>query len=93
MNSLRFVDVFVLGICSYLAYEKGLELNAIGTNVDGEGIGISFIGLPVADRVPESNIPQYTKGFVVFSISLGIVSLFLLFLPFIKKLIPSIKNQ
>jgi len=87
---LRFVGVIVLGICAYLAYEKGLELKAIGTNADGDGIGVSFLGLPVAERVPESNIPHYANGFVVFSVSIGIVCLLLLFLPLIRKLKPSL---
>jgi hypothetical protein len=46
---------------------KGLELWSLGTNVDGDGIGIHFLGLEINDRVSEASIPTYAVCFFVVS--------------------------
>lgn len=46
---------------------KGLELWSLGTNIDGEGVGIHFLGLEINDSAPEENIPTYAVGFFVTS--------------------------
>ncbi|WP_404448036.1 hypothetical protein LG307_03220 [Sutcliffiella horikoshii] len=43
-------------------------LISLGTNVDGGGIGVHFLGLEINDRVPEANIPTYAIGFFVASV-------------------------
>lgn len=89
MNFFRILAVVFIAYLSYMAYEKGIELKAMGTSADGDGIGISFLGIQTAERVPEGNIPQHAQGFFIFSVILGTSGLLLLFLPLIKKLVPS----
>ncbi|MGP4062943.1 hypothetical protein [Halobacillus sp. H74] len=88
MKFFRILTVIFISYLSYMAYKKGIELRGIGTNADGDGIGISFLGIQTAERVPEANIPQHAQGFFVFSVILGISGLLLLFLPLIKKTLP-----
>ncbi|MBM7553212.1 hypothetical protein [Thalassobacillus pellis] len=88
MKFFRIMTVIFIGYLSYMAYEKGVELRAMGTNADGDGIGISFLGIQTAERVPEANIPKHAQGFFVSSIILGISGLLLLFLPMILKIVP-----
>jgi len=45
-----------------------MELRALGTDVDGEGIGVNFIGFEVNDRVKEGNIPAYANSFLLIGI-------------------------
>ena len=73
---------------SYLLYEKGLKLDAMGTNADGAGIGTSFLGFEINDRVPEESIPKYAKGFFVASGVVLVVGLAILIQPLIKKIMP-----
>ncbi|MFD2923193.1 hypothetical protein ACFS6F_05435 [Halobacillus naozhouensis] len=89
MRFVRLGGVILFAYLAYLLYEKGVELKAMGTNADGDGIGISFLGLQVAERVPEENIPQHAKGFFVTSVIFVVIGLTLLFQPLIKKAIPS----
>ena len=88
MKFIRILILVFIGYLSYMAYEKGIELRAMGTNADGDGIGISFLGIQTAERVSEVNIPQHAQGFFVFSVILGISGLLLLFLPVINKIVP-----
>ncbi|MGI8313881.1 hypothetical protein [Halobacillus mangrovi] len=93
MKFIRILAVVFIGYLSYKAYEKGMELKVIGTNADGDGIGISFLGIQTAERVPETNIPQHALGFLIFSVILGVSGLILFFLPLINKIVPlSFKN-
>lgn len=59
--SIAFVLITVLLI------NKGIELWSMGTNVDGAGIGIHFLGVEINDRVLEENIPSYAFGFFITS--------------------------
>ncbi|CAM3540751.1 hypothetical protein GCM10009865_07670 [Aeromicrobium ponti] len=47
---------------------KGLDLWSLGTNVDGNGIGIHFLGFEINDRVPKASIPVYAIGFLASSL-------------------------
>lgn len=89
MRFVRLSGVILLGYMAYLLYQKGVDLKAMGTNADGDGIGISFLGLQVAERLPEENIPQHAKGFFVTSVMFVVIGLVLLFQPLIKEAIRS----
>ncbi len=57
---------------------KGFDLWSLGTTVDGDGIGIHFLGLELNDSVPEASIPNYAIGFfnssiLAISIALALV--------------------
>jgi hypothetical protein len=68
MNSIKgwIVSILLISLTALLAKE-GVELWALGTNVDGEGIGVHFLGFEINDRVPEASIPSYAIGFFVTS--------------------------
>jgi len=69
MNSIKvwIVSVLLILLTALLAKE-GVELWSLGTNVDGDGIGVHFLGLEINDRVPEASIPSYAIGFFVTSV-------------------------
>lgn len=68
MNAInRWIIFIFLAFITFLMVNKGLDLWSLGTNVDGDGIGIHFLGLEINDRVPEANIPIYAIGFFVTS--------------------------
>jgi heme/copper-type cytochrome/quinol oxidase subunit 4 len=68
MNAINHWIVFIfLAFITVLMVNKGLDLWSLGTNVDGDGIGIRFLGLEISDRVQEGNIPTYAIGFFVAS--------------------------
>jgi hypothetical protein len=69
MKAINSWIVFIfLAFISVLMVNKGLDLWSLGTNVDGDGIGIHFLGLEINDRVPEAKIPSYAIGFFVTSL-------------------------
>ncbi|MGV2939209.1 hypothetical protein AB5I83_06430 [Mesobacillus sp. LC4] len=65
------VIIFLLGV---LLFNKGLDLNALGTNVYGDGIGVYFLTLEINDRVQEASIPDYAKGFFMSSFVAVLIS-------------------
>jgi hypothetical protein len=50
-------------------FNKGLDLWTLGPNVDGDGIGIYFLGFEINDQVPEKSIPSYAIGFFATSLT------------------------
>ncbi|KEZ53698.1 hypothetical protein [Metabacillus indicus] len=78
MNIFRVVGILFLALLSYAAFTKGMELKALGANVDGDGMGLSFLGVPFVERLPEESIPHYAAGFLLFSGMVGILSLIFL---------------
>jgi hypothetical protein len=68
MNSIKgwIVSILLILLGALLA-KQGVELWSLGTNVDGDGIGVHFLGLEINDRVPEASIPSYAIGFFVLS--------------------------
>ncbi len=57
-----------LVVLSILMFQKGLQLSDLGTDVDGEGIGVHFLLFEINDSVHERNIPSYAFGFYISSI-------------------------
>ncbi|MGM0878076.1 MAG: hypothetical protein ACQEWV_26005 [Bacillota bacterium] len=69
MNAIiRWIVFIFFAFITFLMVNKGFELWSLGTNVDGDGIGIHFLGLEINDRVPEASIPTYAIGFFVASL-------------------------
>jgi hypothetical protein len=64
----RWIVSIFLVFLTILMVDKGLDLRSLGTNVDGDGIGIHFLGLEINDRVQEESIPKYAIGFFIASI-------------------------
>ena len=68
MNAIiRWIVFIFLIFIAFQLVNKGLELRSFGTNIDGDGIGIHFLGLEINDRVSEGNISTYAVGFFVSS--------------------------
>ncbi|MFT4414285.1 hypothetical protein ACLM5H_10550 [Fredinandcohnia humi] len=74
-NVSRWIVAFTLMTFTVLLFKNGIDLWSLGTNVDGEGIGVYFLGFEVNDRVPEGNIPLYAKGFFISSLVAFFVSI------------------
>lgn len=66
MNRILLLSFLAL-LTATLAF-KGVDLWSLGTNVDGDGIGIHFIGFEINDRVPKASIPVYAIGFLASSL-------------------------
>ncbi|OCA90373.1 hypothetical protein A8F94_00295 [Bacillus sp. FJAT-27225] len=85
MNTINSWIVFIfLAFITVLMVNKGVDLWSLGTNVDGDGIGVYFLGLEINDRVPEANIPSYAIGFFVASFITLFISLALIVKTFLK---------
>ncbi|WP_077618481.1 hypothetical protein [Bacillus sinesaloumensis] len=65
----------VLVFLTVTLFVKGLELWSIGSNVDGDGIGIYFLGMEINDRVPVKSIPGYTTGFFILSFAAFLITI------------------
>lgn len=69
MNSIsRWMIAVVLILVAGSLFNQGLDLQALGTNVDGDGIGIYFLAFEINGRVPEGSIPSYAVGFFLSSL-------------------------
>jgi hypothetical protein len=69
MNTkIRLVIIVLLFLVTVFLVNKELDLRALGSDVDGDGIGIYFWGLEINDRVPEESIPTYAIVFLVVSL-------------------------
>lgn len=75
MNNIsRWLVASVLILFGILMLNKGLDLWSLGTDVDGDGIGVFFLGFEINDKVPEGDIPSYAIGFFISSLVALIVS-------------------
>jgi len=76
MNAIiRWIVFIFLIFIAFQLVNKGLELRSFGTNIDGEGIGIHFLGLEINDRVSEENISTYAVGFFISSMIILLAAL------------------
>ncbi|MGD6776758.1 MULTISPECIES: hypothetical protein [Bacillaceae] len=62
---IRWLVSIALAIFTVLLMLEGLQLWSHGSVVDGNGIGVYFLGLEINDRVLEANIPNYAIGFFI----------------------------
>ncbi|MBT2639532.1 MULTISPECIES: hypothetical protein [unclassified Bacillus (in: firmicutes)] len=65
---MKWLWVLVLSIISVLFLIKGIELWSVIDHVDGDGIGITFLGFSINDRVLNEGISGYALGFTIASI-------------------------
>lgn len=68
----RWTTVSVLFVLAVLFANKGMDLWALGTDVDGAGIGVYFLIFEINDRVDEMSIPAYA---ICFFIASGVMAL------------------
>jgi hypothetical protein len=64
---MRWLFVALLSVIGALFLLKGIELWSLIGNIDGDGIGISILGLSVSDKVLNESISGYALGFTVSS--------------------------
>lgn len=74
----RWAIAVILFLFAAILFYKGLDLRSLGTNVDGDGIGVYFFAMEINDRVPEEEIPFYAKGFFISSFVVFIISVIFL---------------
>jgi len=65
---MKWLILIVLSTLSILFLEKGIELWTVINHVDGDGIGISFMGLSISESVLIESIPAYALGFTIASL-------------------------
>jgi hypothetical protein len=62
MKAVLLIFLTILGIEMFY---KGIELLHLGTDVDGDGIGIHYLGIEMAESLNEQNIPKAATAFLV----------------------------
>ncbi|TYS67450.1 hypothetical protein FZC76_12740 [Sutcliffiella horikoshii] len=72
---IRWLVSISLAIFTILCISKGLQLWSFGSNVDGGGIGVYFLGLEINDRVLEANMPTYAIGFFIAGLCTLLISI------------------
>lgn len=73
----RWIAAGILFLIGVLLLNKGLDLRALGTNVDGDGIGVYFLTIEINDRVQEASIPAYANSFLTSSFAVFLISIFI----------------
>ncbi|KGP90532.1 hypothetical protein N780_03760 [Pontibacillus chungwhensis BH030062] len=71
----RWSGVAILVLLALLSFSKGLKLWSLGTNIDGDGIGVYFFLIEITDLLPEERIPTYAAGFFILSLVALIISI------------------
>ncbi|WP_128894668.1 hypothetical protein [Longirhabdus pacifica] len=61
----RFIVPISILFIGVLMLIKGLQLWSIGDNVDGDGIGITFLFFEINDTVLTKDIPKYATIFFI----------------------------
>lgn len=74
----RWIGLIFLILIAILMFNRGLNLWSLGTNVDGDGIGVYFLGLEMNDSVQETSIPKYAIGFFISGLITASLSLVLI---------------
>jgi hypothetical protein len=72
MKAVLLIFLTILGMA--LSY-KGIELVYLGTDVDGDGIGIHFLGIEMEDSLAEQNIPKAATAFLAAGVLLVLYSI------------------
>jgi hypothetical protein len=62
---VRWVIGIVFSSLGVLLLTQGMNLRSIGKEaVDGEGIGVYFLGMEINENVPTADISSYANGFL-----------------------------
>ena len=75
LKIFSLVIIVMLVLLSVMAFSKYRELSQI-TFVDGNGIGLYFLGFKINERVLTSEIPAYARGFLAVSIVSALAAVF-----------------
>lgn len=80
----RWIAAGIIFLIGVLLFNKGLDLRSLGTNVDGDGIGVYFLTIEINDRVQEGSIPAYANNFLTSSIVVFLISIFIVGMNLLK---------
>ncbi|OCA90557.1 hypothetical protein A8F94_01350 [Bacillus sp. FJAT-27225] len=72
---VRLTWIILLIVIGALLFRKGLQLWDSIATIDGDGIGVSFLGLEVSDSVKYEDIRYYAGGFITGGIASFILAL------------------
>jgi hypothetical protein len=62
---MRWVSGIFFSVVGVLLLTKGLHLRSIGlVEVDGNGIGVYFLGMEINEKVAAADIISYANGFL-----------------------------
>ena len=62
---MRWLIGILFSILGILLLTYGLNLREVAeTQVDGDSIGVFFLGIEINERVPTVDIPSYSNGFM-----------------------------
>jgi hypothetical protein len=62
---MRWAIGIIFSLLGVLLLTQGIHLRAIGADdVDGNGIGVYFLGMEINDKVQSADIPSYANGFL-----------------------------
>ncbi|MBY6036570.1 hypothetical protein KUV80_07895 [Fictibacillus nanhaiensis] len=62
---MRWITGILFSLIGVLLLTEGMNLRAIGAeDVDGSGIGVSFLWIEINKNVPTAEIPAYANGFL-----------------------------
>ncbi|MBN3554743.1 hypothetical protein JYA63_10730 [Fictibacillus nanhaiensis] len=62
---MRWTVGILFSLVGIILLTHGLNLRAIAENsVDGDGIGVYFLGIEINESVPAVDIPSYSNGFM-----------------------------
>jgi Fe2+ transport system protein B len=78
-KALNGVGSLILLLAAFILF-KAVGLFMMGTDVDGDGIGVYFLGMEINDRVPEAEIPTYATQFLKYGM-ITLVGALVMFIP------------
>jgi hypothetical protein len=90
---MRWAIGCMFSMIGILLLGEGLKLKSLGTEVDGDGIGVYFWGIKINDHVSEIDIPSYANGFLGVGTILLILAICLFFILLKRKTAPSNQMQ
>jgi hypothetical protein len=62
---MRWAIGIIFSLLGVLLLIQGRSLRAMGAEaIDGDGIGVYFLGMEINDRVAGADIPTYANGFL-----------------------------
>lgn len=70
----RWLGFFVLMFLTVFMFTTGLDVWTLGSAVDGDGVGLYFLGLEINDSLPKENINLYAGGFFLASVVLALAA-------------------
>lgn len=75
---LRWTGAIVTAVLALFLLNKGMDLSAMGTEIDSTGIEVKLLGIVWSEQVLAEDIPKMARGFMITSIIFFLFSVTLL---------------